>query len=91
MTSRRIHLLTIAFGAVLAASVLAGQQPAAPGVAAAQVATGRTVYDANCASCHLADLGGSLPRQDERTPERFAAFVKAEIARWSPILTVSMQ
>jgi putative tricarboxylic transport membrane protein len=34
----------------------------------------------------LADLGGSLPRQDERTPEKFAAFVKAEIARWSPIL-----
>jgi tripartite-type tricarboxylate transporter receptor subunit TctC len=34
----------------------------------------------------LADLGGSLPRPDERTPEKFTAFVKAEIARWSPIL-----
>lgn len=34
----------------------------------------------------LADLGGSLPRKDERTPAKFDAFVKAEIARWSPIL-----
>lgn len=34
----------------------------------------------------LADLGGSLPSKDERTPEKFASFVKAEIARWSPIL-----
>ena len=34
----------------------------------------------------LADLGGSLPAKDERTPAKFEAFVKAEIARWSPIL-----
>jgi tripartite-type tricarboxylate transporter receptor subunit TctC len=34
----------------------------------------------------LADLGGSLPSKDERTPAKFEAFVKAEIARWSPIL-----
>jgi tripartite-type tricarboxylate transporter receptor subunit TctC len=34
----------------------------------------------------LADLGGSLPTKDERTPARFNSFVKAEIARWSPIL-----
>ena len=34
----------------------------------------------------LADLGGSLPGKDERTPAKFDAFVKAEIARWSPIL-----
>jgi tripartite-type tricarboxylate transporter receptor subunit TctC len=34
----------------------------------------------------LADLGGSLPSKDERTPAKFDAFVKAEIARWSPIL-----
>jgi len=34
----------------------------------------------------LADLGGSLPTKDERTPAKFDAFVKAEIARWSPIL-----
>jgi tripartite-type tricarboxylate transporter receptor subunit TctC len=34
----------------------------------------------------LADLGGSLPSKSERTPAKFDAFVKAEIARWSPIL-----
>jgi tripartite-type tricarboxylate transporter receptor subunit TctC len=34
----------------------------------------------------LADLGGSLPLKSERTPAAFASFVKAEIARWSPIL-----
>ena len=34
----------------------------------------------------LADLGGAVPAKDERTPAKFDAFVKAEIARWSPIL-----
>jgi tripartite-type tricarboxylate transporter receptor subunit TctC len=34
----------------------------------------------------LGDLGGSPPGKDERTPQKFEAFVKAEIARWSPIL-----
>ena len=34
----------------------------------------------------LADLGGSIPEKDERSPAKFDAFVKAEIARWSPIL-----
>jgi len=34
----------------------------------------------------LADLGGGVPAKDERSPAKFGAFVKAEIARWSPIL-----
>jgi putative tricarboxylic transport membrane protein len=34
----------------------------------------------------IADLGGSLPAKDDRMPDKFAAFVKAEIVRWSPIL-----
>jgi tripartite-type tricarboxylate transporter receptor subunit TctC len=34
----------------------------------------------------LAELGGSLPGKDERSPAKFDSFVKAEIARWSPIL-----
>ena len=34
----------------------------------------------------LADLGGGVPVKGERTPAKFDAFVKAEIARWSPIL-----
>ena len=40
-------------------TVLAAQQPAAaPVFNAAQAAAGRTAYDASCASCHVADLGG---------------------------------
>jgi tripartite-type tricarboxylate transporter receptor subunit TctC len=34
----------------------------------------------------LTDLGGSVPVKSERTPAKFATFVQAEIARWSPIL-----
>jgi tripartite-type tricarboxylate transporter receptor subunit TctC len=34
----------------------------------------------------LGELGGSVPTKDERDPAKFEAFVKAEIARWSPIL-----
>ena len=34
----------------------------------------------------LANLGGSIPAQNERTPAKFDAFVRGEIARWSPIL-----
>jgi tripartite-type tricarboxylate transporter receptor subunit TctC len=34
----------------------------------------------------LTDLGGAIPAKDERNPARFDAFVKAEIARWEPIL-----
>jgi tripartite-type tricarboxylate transporter receptor subunit TctC len=34
----------------------------------------------------LAALGGSIPPKQERTPTSFARLVKAEIARWSPIL-----
>jgi tripartite-type tricarboxylate transporter receptor subunit TctC len=34
----------------------------------------------------LADLGGSIPDKAERPPAQFESFVKAEIARWAPIL-----
>ena len=34
----------------------------------------------------LADLGGAIPGKDERPPAKFDALIKAEIARWSPIL-----
>jgi tripartite-type tricarboxylate transporter receptor subunit TctC len=34
----------------------------------------------------LAELGGSIPAKGERSPAKFDAYVKAEIARWSPIL-----
>lgn len=54
-----------ALAAVLAGSTIAlvaGQQPAAPSGAPvytlAQATAGRATYQANCASCHVADLGG---------------------------------
>ena len=34
----------------------------------------------------LADLGGAIPKKDERVPANFEGYVKAEIERWSPIL-----
>src|SRR6516165_9869463 len=34
----------------------------------------------------IAELGGSIPAKQERAPASFARLVKAEIARWSPIL-----
>jgi len=34
----------------------------------------------------LGDLGGSVPAKQERTAASFARLVKAEVARWSPIL-----
>ena len=34
----------------------------------------------------IADLGGSVPAKRERSPATFDAYVKAETARWAPIL-----
>jgi tripartite-type tricarboxylate transporter receptor subunit TctC len=34
----------------------------------------------------LAELGGTIPAKDERSPAKFDAYVKTEIDRWSPIL-----
>jgi tripartite-type tricarboxylate transporter receptor subunit TctC len=34
----------------------------------------------------LAELGGSIPFKNDRTPAKFGSFVKAEIDRWSPVL-----
>jgi tripartite-type tricarboxylate transporter receptor subunit TctC len=32
------------------------------------------------------NLGGSIPGKAERSPAAFDAYVKAEIARWEPVL-----
>ncbi len=60
MTRASRHITAIA--AALAGSAIAlaaGQQPAAPPVySAEQAAAGRAAYQASCASCHVADLGG---------------------------------
>lgn len=39
----------------------------------------------------LTDLGGSIQPKAQRTPEKFAAFVKAQIAHWSPILRAAIK
>src|SRR5215217_7444408 len=52
-------LFSFAALSVCAIALVMAQQPtAAPVFNAAQAATGRAAYDANCASCHVADLGG---------------------------------
>lgn len=38
----------------------------------------------------LANLGGSVPTKDERTPAKFGSYVNAQIAHWSPILKAAM-
>jgi len=37
----------------------------------------------------LAQLGGTIPDKSERNPEAFDRFVRAEIARWAPLLASS--
>ncbi len=51
-------LLAAAGMAALAVAVGSGQQAPAPVYTAAQATAGRAAYDANCASCHMPDLGG---------------------------------
>ena len=37
----------------------------------------------------LTKLGGSIPAKAERSPAAFDGFVRAEIARWAPVLTAA--
>ncbi|HVZ22401.1 MAG TPA: cytochrome c, partial [Vicinamibacterales bacterium] len=56
----RRTVMLVAIGVVVfPLALLAGQPAPAGGYTAAQAAAGRTAYQANCASCHLADLKGS--------------------------------
>ena len=57
-TTRYVGVLAAAL-AGSAIALVAGQQPGgAPVYTAAQATAGRAAYQANCASCHVADLGG---------------------------------
>jgi alcohol dehydrogenase (cytochrome c) len=59
MSDLRKHLgLACAVIAAYGVTLLFGQQPAAGPYTTAQANAGRTVYEANCASCHGPDLGG---------------------------------
>ncbi|MQA28718.1 MAG: PQQ-binding-like beta-propeller repeat protein [Luteitalea sp.] len=60
MTNRFTHHVTaVALLSGLGIVLVAGQPATAPPVfTSEQAAQGRAAYDANCASCHVADLGG---------------------------------
>ena len=38
----------------------------------------------------LADLGGTVPPKAERGPQRLGQVLKADVARWDPILKQAM-
>src|ERR1700681_3679734 len=56
MSARHLMAALAVFG--LGIALVAGQQSTTPVFTAQQAAAGRAVYEANCASCHVADLGG---------------------------------
>src|SRR5471030_1451731 len=59
LPGRCLVLLAVLIGAApLGIALVAGQQPPSAVVTAEQVAAGRAVYQASCASCHVADLTG---------------------------------
>ena len=61
LTTRRLGLM-IAGLAGSAIALVAGQQPSGAPVLAAQATAGRAAYQANCASCHVADLVATSPQ-----------------------------
>ena len=56
---RRTFMIVAAALVTSTLALVAGQQAPAATYTAAQAAAGRTVYQAQCASCHLPDLKGS--------------------------------
>src|SRR5579863_9301478 len=56
---KKTFALVVALASAYGVVRLAGQGPAAGPFTAAQSDAGRTAYQANCASCHNADLSGS--------------------------------
>ena len=58
VTTRHVGMLAAVLGGSAIALVAAQQPTGAPVYTAAQATAGRAAYQANCASCHVADLGG---------------------------------
>ena len=87
-THRAATLVACLTSAVLGVGVIASQQPqAAGGFTAAQATAGRQIFDANCASCHRQDLGGS----NEAPPLAGVNFVNTWGARSVDLLTTYIQ
>ena len=75
--------------------ILSGQAPAAGRYTAAQAAAGRTVYQAQCASCHQPDLRGQgdaapltgmefMEAWGRRTPRELHDFMRLTMPPQSP-------
>src|SRR5262245_35277863 len=88
MSRFRNHVvIAVALLAAYGVMLLPGQQAAAGPYTAAQATAGRTVYQANCASCHLPNLQGSgdapplagsgfLSSWGDRTARELVAFIQ---------------
>src|SRR5260370_35786 len=67
------------------AGIFAPKNTPQPIVDKLAAALDKTLDDA-AVKAKVTELGGSIPPKSERTSAKFNRFVKAEIARWSPIL-----
>ena len=67
------------------AGIFAPKGTSAPVVAKLSGALDKALDD-DSVKKRINELGGSIPAKAERTPAAFDAYVKAEIARWAPIL-----
>jgi tripartite-type tricarboxylate transporter receptor subunit TctC len=67
------------------AGIFAPKGTAAPVVAKLSDALDKALDDQGVRS-RINNLGGSIPGKAERSPAAFDAYVKAEIARWEPVL-----
>jgi tripartite-type tricarboxylate transporter receptor subunit TctC len=67
------------------AGIFAPKGTPAPIVAKLAEALDKALDDASVQK-RINDLGGSIPGKAERTPAAFDQYVKAEIARWAPVL-----
>ena len=72
------------------AGMFAPKGTPAPIVAKLADALDKALDDASVRQ-RINNLGGSVPTKAERGPAAFGAYVKAEIARWSPILKAAAQ
>ena len=72
------------------AGIFAPKGMPAPIVAKLAEALDKALDDASVQK-RINDLGGSIPGKAERTPTAFDAYVKAEIARWAPVLKAAAE
>jgi tripartite-type tricarboxylate transporter receptor subunit TctC len=72
------------------AGIFAPKGTPAPIVAKLAEALDKALDDASVQK-RINDLGGSIPGKAERTPAAFDKYVKAEIARWAPVLKAAAE